>query len=169
MPYIYSSILFLIRHTILLWDDYDSIVTAVVAGLGAAFGLVFLTFTILLLVLSAIICVCHWKLFEKAGKPGWTAIVPFYNTMVMLEISGKPISWIGLMLIPYIGIIWAIWGLHAFVKSFGKDVTYTVGIIFLPFIFLPLMAFDKKIVYIGPGGVKAEVNKPSEEDQSKTS
>jgi hypothetical protein len=140
-------------HTILLYSDYGNSS----AG-GAAFGISMLIFLVLILALVVLMVASNWKLFEKAGKPGWAAIVPIYNTITMLEIAGKPIYWIGLMMIPYIGIIWGIWTLNVFVKSFGKSSGYALGVIFLPFIFLPMMAFDKNTVYVGPGGVKDEVN-----------
>jgi cellulose synthase/poly-beta-1,6-N-acetylglucosamine synthase-like glycosyltransferase len=89
----------------------------------------------------AILTVSMWKIFEKAGKPGWAAIVPFYNILVLLEIVKKPWWWLLLMLIPYIGVIWGIWSLNLLVKSFGKDAGFTVGCLLLPFVFLPILAF----------------------------
>lgn len=82
-----------------------------------------------------------WKIFEKAGKPGWAAIIPIYNLIVLLEIVRKPTWWIVLMLIPYLNIIWIIWTYNLLSKSFGKDEGYTIGIIFLPFVFLPMLGF----------------------------
>ncbi|HHH55205.1 MAG TPA: signal peptidase I [Bacteroidetes bacterium] len=104
---------------------------------------------IIIIGLIVLMIASFWKLFEKAGKPGWAAIVPIYNTVVMIEIAKKPIWWIVLMLIPYVGVIWSIWVLNLFVKAFGKGEGYTVGIIFLPFIFLPMLAFSDDTEYIG--------------------
>lgn len=110
----------------------------------------FAAIMILTLILGLIILpiVSYWKLFEKAGKPGWAVLIPIYSTLVMLEIINKPWYWLLLMIIPFFGIIWAVWAINLFVKSFGKDEGYTVGVLFLPFVFLPLMAFDEKTDYL---------------------
>lgn len=95
---------------------------------------------------------CMWKIFEKAGKPGWAAIIPIYSTIVMLEIVGKPWWWLLLMMIPYVGLIWAIWMINLLSKSFGKGVGFTLGILFLGFIFIPMLAFGSA-KYQGPAGL----------------
>jgi len=100
-----------------------------------------IVFIVVFLVMAIVMVVSMWKIFEKAGKPGWAAIVPVYNHMVMAEIGGKP-NWFGLLpMIPYIGSIWSIWILNRLVKSFNKEVGFTLGLIFLPFIFYPMLAF----------------------------
>jgi hypothetical protein len=96
--------------------------------------------------------VCMMKLFEKAGKPGWAAIVPIYNFIVLLEIIGKPVWWFILVLIPIVNIIVLIMIWHQLSLSFGKDVLFTLGLIFLGFIFYPILAFGSA-QYVGPGGV----------------
>lgn len=82
-----------------------------------------------------------WKVYEKAGKPGWTAIVPIYNIVVLLEIVGRPLWWILLMFIPIANIVVSVIVYHDLSKAFGKDVGFTIGIIFLPFIFIPILGF----------------------------
>lgn len=88
-----------------------------------------------------------WIVFEKAGKNGWATIVPFYNIIVFLEIIGKPWWWLFLMCIPYLNLIWIIWAANLFVKRFGDNTWSTFYFLFLPFIYLPLLAFDKNAVY----------------------
>lgn len=100
-----------------------------------------------------------WKVFTKAGKPGWAAIIPIYNIVVLLEIVGKPIWWIILMLIPIVNIVVQIIVTHQLSKSFGKDVGFTIGLIFLGFIFFPILGFGSA-KYIGPGGVAATNTDP---------
>lgn len=97
-------------------------------------GIIWLA-VIVLMVVSA------WKIFEKAGKPGWAAIVPIYNAYVFLQIAGKPGWWLVLMLIPVVSFIVGIIALVAFCKAFGKGGGYVAGMIFLPFIFYPMLAF----------------------------
>ena len=93
---------------------------------------------------------CGWKIFEKAGQPGWAAIIPVYGHYTLTKIIGKPWWWTILMLIPYLSVIWNIWSINLLSKSFGKDTGFTVGMVFLWFVFIPILAFDKSIQYQGP-------------------
>lgn len=103
------------------------------------------------LIVLIFILICYWKIFTKAGKPGWAAIIPIYNVIVLLEIVGKPWWWLLLMLIPFVNIIFAIWMINLLSKSFGQGVGFTLGLIFLSIIFIPILAFgDYK--YNGPAG-----------------
>lgn len=89
-----------------------------------------------------------WKVYSKAGKSGWAAFVPIYNTIVLLEIIKKPIWWFFLLLIPGVNLIVAIWMTNLLAKSFGKDEGFTVGLILLPIIFYPLLGMsDAKYLY----------------------
>ncbi|MEO8149585.1 MAG: DUF5684 domain-containing protein [Bacteroidia bacterium] len=92
------------------------------------------------LILAVFFIICMWKIYTKAGKPGWAAIIPIYNYIVMLEIVGKPIWWIFLLLIPFVNIVIAIMVVNLLSKSFGKDAGFTVGLILLGFIFYPILA-----------------------------
>ncbi len=98
---------------------------------------------VLYLAIIALMIVSMWRIFEKAGKPGWASIIPIYNMIVMLEIAQKPWWWIFLMLIPYVGMIWGIWTINMMVKKFGKEEGFTIGCIFLPFVFFPILAFGE--------------------------
>lgn len=106
---------------------------------------------IFFLLILSIIFISLWKIFEKAGKPGWKGIIPIYNLIVLLEIVGKPWWWIFLMAIPTLGFIWTIWTWNLLSKSFGKSEGFTVGIILLGIVFLPVLAFGNS-KYIGPAG-----------------
>jgi hypothetical protein len=90
-----------------------------------------------------------WKVFTKAGQPGWAAIVPIYNGIVMLQIAGKPIWWILLYFIPIVNIVISIIVLHSISKNFGHGVGFTLGLIFLGFIFIPILAWGES-EYLGP-------------------
>jgi hypothetical protein len=104
---------------------------------------------ILYMAVAVLILVSLWKLFVKAGKPGWAAIVPIYNIITELEIVGRPWYWLLLMLIPFVNIVLAIIVTFRMAKVFGKDTGYGFGLLFLPFVFYPLLAFgDAK--YMGP-------------------
>jgi len=113
-----------------------------------AFGAFFL---IVILAISVVIIIAQWKIYEKAGKPGWAVLIPIYNLIVLLEIVGKPLWWIFLFLIPFVNIIFGIWVTNLLSKSFGKDEAFTVGLILLGIIFYPILGFgDAK--YVGPAG-----------------
>ena len=92
---------------------------------------------------------CTWRIFEKAGKPGWAAIVPIYNMLVELEIIGRPWWWLLLMLVPVVNVVIGVIILLDLAKVFGKSSGFGLGLIFLAFIFIPILAFgDAK--YLGP-------------------
>jgi hypothetical protein len=105
--------------------------------------------TILYFVVIVFFIYCMWRVFAKAGKPGWAAIIPFYNVIVELEIVGRPWYWLLLMLIPFVNIVLAIIVMIRMAKVFGKGGGFAVGLILLPFIFLPILAFDSS-TYLGP-------------------
>ena len=85
-----------------------------------------------------------WKIFEKAGKPGWAAIIPIYNLIVLLEIVGRPIWWVVLFLIPVVSFIISIIVAMDLSKSFGHGALYGLGLAFLGFIFGPILAFRRR-------------------------
>ena len=90
-----------------------------------------------------------WKVFAKAGKPGWGAIVPIYNTILLLEIVGKPIWWLLLLFIPCVGIVVSVILCIELAKCFGKGAGFGLGLALLSPIFFPLLGFgDAK--YRGP-------------------
>lgn len=99
--------------------------------------------------------VTFWKIFSKAGQPGWASIVPIYNIICMLRIAGKPEWWIFLLLIPFANIYFGIVMINKISKAFGKDEAFTVGLILLSWIFFPILAFGKS-KFIGPGGITPE-------------
>lgn len=105
------------------------------ASMGVG-GMLFMLAFIALMIASL------WKVFTKAGEPGWAAIVPIYNTIVMLKIAGKPWWWFILMIIPLVGIVVMIIAVVALAKNFGKGVGFAIGLIILPFIFFPILAFS---------------------------
>lgn len=90
-----------------------------------------------------------WKVFSKAGEPGWAALVPFYNLYVLLKISGKPAWWLILFLIPFVNFIIAILAYIGLANNFGKGAGFGLGLVFLPFIFFPILGFGSA-QYQGP-------------------
>jgi len=109
---------------------------------------------IIILAIAVFVIAGMWKIFTKAGKPGWAVIIPIYNYIVMCEIVGKPIWWFLLMICPCINFIFVIWVWNLVCKSFGKSEGYTVGVVLLPFIFVPMLGFGDA-VYLGPTAKEA--------------
>ena len=116
------------------FDSYNGLDEGMFAFMGA--------FMLIYFVIFLVVIISLWKIFEKAGKPGWAAIIPIYNIIVLLEIIGKPIWWIILLIIPVINIFVFFYVAHLLSKSFGKDVVMTILLFFLPFIGYPMLAFS---------------------------
>lgn len=92
----------------------------------------------------------QWKAFTKAGKPGWAAIVPVYNHIVVLEIAGRPVWWVLLtMFVPLFGVWVAIVALIDLAKSYGKSNGFAALLIIFPIIGWLILGFGKD-KYIGP-------------------
>ena len=109
--------------------------TYTLSGLGAVlFFLIYIA--VIVLVIAGV-----WKMFVKAGEPGWAAIIPIYNYIVMLKIIGRPIWWIILFFIPFVNIVVYIICAIDLAKAYGKGTGFGIGIIFLSFIFLPILGF----------------------------
>jgi len=114
-----------------------------------------------ILIIWLIVIIGQWKVYTKAGKPGWACIIPIYNLIVLLEIVGKPIWWIFLFLIPCVNIIFIVWTINLVSKSFGQGAGFTIGLIFLGFIFWPVLGFGS-YQYLGPSAAEAGGLRPND-------
>jgi hypothetical protein len=138
-------------------ENYDSSSVGSVGVLLAFLGIIFIP----CLIIWLISIIGQWKVYSKAGQPGWAAIIPIYNVIVMLQIVGKPIWWIFLFLIPCVNIIFAVWTINLLSKSFGQSEGFTVGLLLLPFIFYPILGFGN-YTYLGPSAAEAGGFKPND-------
>ena len=131
------------------YGNYDALGGGLLAGLGVGTMLFYLVIIVLYIA-------GFWKIFEKAGKPGWAAIIPIYNTIVIAEIVGKPVWWgIVAALVPCVNVVFSIWLLNLLMKSFGKEVPlWTILTVLFGFVTIPVIGFgsDK---YIGPTAAEA--------------
>ena len=102
--------------------------------------------------IAVLTIVAKWKVYEKAGQPGWASLIPIYNIYIILKIVGKPGWWLLVMIFfPPVGIFLSIWMTNLLSKSFGRGIICTLGLIFLSPIFYLLLGFgDAK--YIGSVG-----------------
>ena len=124
-------------------EDY----TALFAGFAGIFGIIML-FTFALAVL---IIVANWKIFKKAGRNGWEAIIPVYNTWVLYEIVGLK-GWYALLaFVPAVGgiiaFVFSIMAAIRLAKAFGKEGGFAVGLILLPVVFYPILGFGNDVYY----------------------
>jgi hypothetical protein len=90
-----------------------------------------------------------WKVFVKAGQPGWAAIIPIFNLYIMLKITGRPVWWLVLFIIPIVSLVVAIITAVDLAKAFGKGTGFGIGLAFLGFIFIPILGFGDA-QYRGP-------------------
>jgi hypothetical protein len=138
-------------------QNYDPNSAGAMAGVLALIGVLIIP----ILIVSLISIIGQWKVYSKAGKPGWACIIPIYNLIVLLEIVGKPIWWIFLFLIPCVNIIFIIWTINLLSKSFGQSEGFTIGLLLLGFIFWPILGFGN-YQYLGPAAAEAGGIKPQD-------
>ena len=130
------------------YSDYD-VISALVGLTGLA------VIWVIALLLMALMIVAMWILFKKAGKPGWAAVVPFYDQYTLYEITWGN-GWRFLMLlIPIYNIVLAILTYIRLAKAFGKDEGYAVGLVFLSQVFVPMLAFGSAAYHGVPGVTSA--------------
>ena len=118
-------------------------------SLGIALGGGILIGWLVTLAITVLMVVSMWKIFTKAGRPGWEAIIPYYSFYVMYEIAWGN-GWLFLLnLIPFVGFVVNIMATYKLAKSFEQGVGTTIGLLVLPAIFYPMLAFSNA-QYIGP-------------------
>lgn len=125
------------------------------AGIAGALIAFFIAFFWIFTAIWVISIIGMWRAFEKAGKPGWAALIPIYNIVVMIEIVGKPMIWLLWVLLPCVNWVFGIWLTNLISKSYGKDEGFTVGLLLLPWIFWPILGFGNA-KYHGPSAAEAQ-------------
>ncbi|OGU16884.1 MAG: signal peptidase I [Geobacteraceae bacterium GWC2_53_11] len=96
---------------------------------------------LLMLALCVLIIAAQWIIFQKAGQAGWKCLVPFYNAYILMQIAGKPGWWMFLLFIPLVGVAIMLFAMLSLAKKFGRSELFGVGLLLLPMIFFPLLAF----------------------------
>jgi len=126
-------------------DNFNSLVTLLVAYL------------VFVLILAVFLVIVQWKINTKANQPGWAVLIPFYNIYVYTQVIKRPGWWILLyllVLIPILGLIAvfiiAILDSIRLARVFGKGDGFAVGLILLPIVFLPILAFGDATYAEGP-------------------
>lgn len=140
---IFSTTLLLKLPTLFAQVDTETTTQAPNPVVGAICGIVGL-------LIAVILIAALWKVFSKAGQPGWAAIIPIYNCYILCKVAGRPGWWVILMLIPFVNFIIAIILCIDVAKNFGKGVGFGLGLAFLGFIFFPILGFGSA-TYQGGG------------------
>lgn len=96
----------------------------------------FISFLVALLFIIAM-----WKIFEKAGRAGWLALIPILNLYVLIRITNYSGILILLFLIPFVNVVFMILIYLRLCRAFGWNEIMILGLIFLPFIFFPMLGF----------------------------
>jgi hypothetical protein len=100
-----------------------------------------MTFIVFLLALGILIIAGQWVVFQKARVAGWKCLIPFYNAYILMQIAGKPGWWMFLLLIPLVGVAIMLFAMLSLAKKFGRSELFGAGLLLLPMIFFPLLAF----------------------------
>jgi uncharacterized membrane protein YhaH (DUF805 family) len=116
---------------------------------GALGGLIGIVVIVVYLAILILVIAGFWKMFEKAGQPGWAILIPIYNIYVLLKVAGRPGWWLILLLIPIVSLVIAIIVWLDIAKAFGKSSAFAVGLILLSPIFVPILGFGSA-QYQGP-------------------
>ncbi len=117
-----------------MYSSYDA---AAATGMAAFMGV----YTIVVLVIGIIAIVACWKIFTKAGEPGWASIVPFYSQYVLFKIAMGNGWFFLLQLVPLVNVVIAFLVYIKLAQAFGKGVGFGLGLIFLNPIFVLILAF----------------------------
>jgi hypothetical protein len=129
-----KSLLALAPLNALLAQTDEQTTNAAGAAGGAVGGLIGL-------VVGVVMIIAMWKVFSKAGQPGWAAIIPIYNLYILCKVAGRPGWWLLLMLIPLVNFIIIIILSIDIAKNFGKGVGFGLGLAILGVIFWPILGF----------------------------
>ena len=96
---------------------------------------------ILFVAIFILVIIAKWRVFEKAGQPGWASIIPYFNFIIILKIVGKNIWWVLWLFVPIANVVVYIWVTNLLAKRFGQNEGFTLGLLLLPFIFYPILGF----------------------------
>lgn len=128
--------------------DFEAYFAAAAAGVAGTV----LVLCLIALAVGILMIIAQWRIFSKAGEPGWASLIPIYNLYVLYKITwGSGIRFL-LLLIPLYNIILAIQTNIRLARAFGKDDGFAVGLIFLPGIFMLILGFGGA-QYCGVPGV----------------
>ncbi len=100
---------------------------------------------IIWLIAIALMIYSHVRIFQKANHAWWEAIIPIYSTYILIKITGKPGWWIILLFVPIVNIVIYIIVTHQLSIKFGYGGWFTVGLLFVPFVFYPIIGLGDSV------------------------
>lgn len=125
-----------------MYDYSTTTVTTTDPGAAAAVVAFMTAYFLVILVIGIIMIVALWKVFTKAGRPGWGALIPLYNTYLLIETAGKPGWWLVLLFVPVVNIVVGIMVMLSLAEAFGKSVVFAIfGLILFSPIGMLMLAF----------------------------
>jgi Family of unknown function (DUF5684) len=86
---------------------------------------------LVMLAVAAVFIVGIWKVFTKAGQPGWAVLIPIYNAYILTKIAGRPGWWVLLLMIPLVNIVFSLLLAIDIAKAFGQSAAWGVILLFL--------------------------------------
>jgi hypothetical protein len=125
---------------------------------------------ILAVLLGTLLVASAWLIFAKAGQPGWAILVPFYREWLLVKIVGKSPLWFVLLMVPCVNMIVTLVIISNLATVFRKGGGFGAGMLFLPFIFYPILAFGDA-AYVGqpvpkrPAPARSRSRDDDEEDE----
>jgi hypothetical protein len=137
-------------------------------GVFFVYHVFFIALVLAILGVPFVVLAGYWRVFEKAGRPGWASLIPVYNEYVLLSIARQPGWWVLLLVLPWVSLLRfsseVVFFLIAVVevgilfvtrvalaRTFGKGTGFGIGLALLPFIFFCILGFGDAN-YVGPGG-----------------
>jgi len=118
------------------------------AALAAGLVAFFAAFAFVFIAIGLVMLIGMWKVFTKAGQPGWAVLIPVYNFILLLRIAGLAWYWVFtplIILIPILGaiayLVWVVWVHHRISTRFGQGVGFTIGLTLLGPIFWLILGF----------------------------
>jgi len=118
------------------------------AALAAGLVAFFAAFAFVFIAIGLAFHIGMWKVFTKAGQPGWAVLIPVYNFILLLRIAGLAWYWVFtplIILIPILGaiayLVWVVWVHHRISTRFGQGVGFTIGLTLLGPIFWLILGF----------------------------
>jgi hypothetical protein len=93
--------------------------------------------------LALIVVASWWGVFHKAGYAGWWALVPVGNAVMLCKAANRPAGWVLLLLLPVVNVVVVLLVFHDIARAFDKGVLWSLGLLLLPFICWPLLAFGE--------------------------
>lgn len=119
------------------------------SGLSFLVGALGFMFYLAAIIFGILAIIGMWKVFTKAGEPGWMSLIPFLNTYKLYKIAWGN-GWLFLLgLIPIVNIVVYIMVSIKMARAFGMGTGFAVGLILLPSIFYLILGFGDS-VYYGP-------------------